>query len=254
MSKTIAIFVAAAVSAVAASPYTVASAAPAGGAFAIKNAAPITVENARWGGGWHGGGWHGGGWRGGGWRGGGWGWGVGGGLVAGAIIGGALAAPYYGGYYGGGPYVVDDGYYGDSGYYAEPGGGGGSGILHATIPELQSKYRTVYGQRWPSPSVSVGKPDANKKPRHDAGVFFSVPYDCHSQNLRRICTAGNHGRSNVVPVWARDRLNGRRASSGSLRRVRKSDRACAKWEGRVGWRGPWNSHWSTAPEASGSAR
>ena len=41
MSKTIAIFVAAAVSAVAASPYTVASAAPAGGAFAIKNAAPI---------------------------------------------------------------------------------------------------------------------------------------------------------------------------------------------------------------------
>ena len=100
MSKTIAIFVAAAVSAVAASPYTVASAAPAGGAFAIKNAAPITVENARWVGGWRGGGW-----RGGGWRGGGWGWGVGGGLVAGAIIGGALAAPYYGGYYGGGPYV-----------------------------------------------------------------------------------------------------------------------------------------------------
>ena len=121
MSKTIAIFVAAAVSAVAALPYTVASAAPAGGAFAIKNAAPIAVENARWGGGWHGGGW-----RGGGWRGGGWGWGVGGGLVAGAIIGGALAAPYYGGYYGGGPYVVDDGYYGDSGYYAEPGGGGGA--------------------------------------------------------------------------------------------------------------------------------
>ena len=121
MSKTIAIFVAAAVSAVAALPYTVASAAPAGGAFAIKNAAPIAVENARWGGGWRGGGW-----RGGGWRGRGWGWGIGGGLVAGAIIGGALAAPYYGGYYGGGPYVVDDGYYGDSGYYAEPGGGGGA--------------------------------------------------------------------------------------------------------------------------------
>ena len=109
MSKTIAIFVAAAVSAVAASPYTVASAAPAGGAFAIKNAAPISVENARWVGGWRGGGWRA---AAGGWRGGGWGWGVGGGLVAGAIIGGALAAPYYGGYYGGGPYVVDDGYYG----------------------------------------------------------------------------------------------------------------------------------------------
>ena len=66
MSKTIAIFVAAAVSAAAALPYTVASAAPAGGAFAIKNAAPIAVENARWGGGWRGGGWRGGGW---GWRG-----------------------------------------------------------------------------------------------------------------------------------------------------------------------------------------
>ena len=119
MSKTIAIFVAAAVSAVATLPYTVASAAPAGGAFAIKSAAPIAVENARWGGGWHGGGW-----RGGGWRGGGWGWGVGGGLVAGAIIGGALAAPYYGGYYGGGPYVVDDGYYAEPGYYQGGGGGG----------------------------------------------------------------------------------------------------------------------------------
>ena len=56
MSKTIAIFVAAAVSAAAASPCTVASAAPASGAFAIKNAAPISVENARWVGGWRGGG------------------------------------------------------------------------------------------------------------------------------------------------------------------------------------------------------
>jgi hypothetical protein len=126
MSKTMAIFVAVTVSAVAALPYTVASAAPVGGALAIKNAAPITIEDARWVGGWRGGGW--------GWRGRGWGWGFGGGLAAGALIGGALAAPYYyGGYYGG-PYY-GDAYYADPGYaapgyYAEPyaGGGGGGGV------------------------------------------------------------------------------------------------------------------------------
>src|SRR5215472_14011106 len=65
MSKMRAILVAAAVSAVAASSYTVASAAPVDGALALRNAAPITIEKARWVG-WRGGGW---GWRGSGWDG-----------------------------------------------------------------------------------------------------------------------------------------------------------------------------------------
>src|SRR5215831_9639469 len=82
---------------------SIASAAPVGGALAIKNAATSNIETVRWG--WGGRGW--------GW---GRGWGLGGGLAAGAIIGGALAAPYYygGGYYGG-PY-----YYGGGPYYAAP--------------------------------------------------------------------------------------------------------------------------------------
>jgi len=118
MSKTIAIFVAAAVSAVTASPSR-AAAAPVGGASPRKYAAPVALENARWVG-WRGGGW--------GWRGPGWGWGVAGGLAAGALIGGALAAPYYyGGYYGGGPYY-GGAYYADPGYYAEPYAGGGGGV------------------------------------------------------------------------------------------------------------------------------
>lgn len=98
-----------------------ASAAPVGGAYALKNSAPSSVDHVRWGG--HGG-WHGGH----GWHGGGWGWGVGAGLATGAIIGSALAAPYYyGGYYPGyGGYYDDPGYYAqDPGYYAEPYGGGG---------------------------------------------------------------------------------------------------------------------------------
>ncbi len=129
MSKTRAIFVAAALSAIAATSSTVASAAPVGGAFALKNAAPITVENARWVGGWRGGGW--------GWRGPGWGWGVAGGLAAGAIIGGALAAPYYyGGYYGG-PYY-GGAYYANPGYYVEPYEGGGGDAVEYCMQRYRS--------------------------------------------------------------------------------------------------------------------
>ena len=129
MSKTRAIFVAAALSVIASSSSTVASAAPVGGAFALKNAAPMTVENARWVGGWRGGGW--------GWRGPGWGWGVAGGLAAGAIIGGALAAPYYyGGYYGG-PYY-GGAYYANPGYYAEPYAGGGGDAVEYCMQRYRS--------------------------------------------------------------------------------------------------------------------
>jgi hypothetical protein len=144
MSKTIAIFVAAAVSAVAALPYTVASAAPAGGAFAIKNAAPIAVENARWGGGWHGRGWRGGGWRGGGWGGGGWGWGVGGGLLPGRSSGGRSRTPYYGGLLRADPPWT--GIDRMPGYLRRTRGGDGHGIPYATSRTIQ--IPTVYGQRW----------------------------------------------------------------------------------------------------------
>ena len=89
MSKTITNLIAAGlISFVVPSYASIESAAPSGGAFAIKNAASSNIEHVRWG------------WRG-GW---GWGWCVGAGVAAGALIGGALAAPYYyGGYYGG-PY------------------------------------------------------------------------------------------------------------------------------------------------------
>src|SRR5262245_15208058 len=117
MSNTITKLLAAALIAVAVTSFAgIASAAPVGGALAIKNAATSNIETVQW-------------------RGRGWGWGFGGGLAAGAIIGGALAAPYYygGGYYGG-PY-----YYGGGPYYpapadeVEPGydaasGGGGRGV------------------------------------------------------------------------------------------------------------------------------
>ena len=129
MSKMRAILVAAAMSAVAASSYTVASAAPVDGTLALRNAAPVTIEKARWVG-----------WRGGGrgWRGGGWGWGVGAGVAAGALIGGALAAPdYYGGYYGG-PYGYYGGYYSDPGYYAEPYAGGGDGGVEYCMQRYRS--------------------------------------------------------------------------------------------------------------------
>ena len=68
-----------------------ATAAPATGALALKNAVPTTVELVYW-------------------RRRGYGYGgVGAGFIAGAIIGGAIAAPYYGYGYGPGPY-----------YYAPP--------------------------------------------------------------------------------------------------------------------------------------
>ena len=150
MSKTMALFVAVTVSTVAASSYTVASAAPVGGALAIKNAAPITVQDARWVGGWRGGGW--------GWRGRGWGWGFGGGLAAGALIGGALAAPYY---YGGGPYYGDAYYadpgYADPGYYAQPYGGGGGGGVEYCMQRFRSynpntgTYTGYDGRQHPCP-------------------------------------------------------------------------------------------------------
>src|SRR5262245_50406913 len=98
MSNTLTKLMAAALIAVAVPSFAgSASAAPAGGAMAIKNAATSNIETVRWG--WGGRGW-----------GRGWGWGLGGGLAAGAIIGGALAAPYYygGGYYGG-PYYYGGG-------------------------------------------------------------------------------------------------------------------------------------------------
>ena len=79
MSKTMTRLLAAALVAVAVPSFaSIAAAAPVSGAFAIKNAAPSTIETVRWGGGWHGGGW-GGGWHGGGWHGGGRGWHGGGG-------------------------------------------------------------------------------------------------------------------------------------------------------------------------------
>ena len=80
MSKIITKLIAAALISVAVPSYaSIASAAPTGGALAIKNAASSNIENVRWG------------WRGGwGW---GRGWGVGAGIAAGALIGGALAAP-----------------------------------------------------------------------------------------------------------------------------------------------------------------
>jgi hypothetical protein len=69
---------------------SVAAAMPFADGQAIKNAAPSSTEQVRWGRGF--------------------GWGFGAGLVGGAIIGGALA-PYP--YYGPGPY-----YYGPGPYYA----------------------------------------------------------------------------------------------------------------------------------------
>src|SRR4029450_6968325 len=84
VSKTITNLIAAGlISFVVPSYASIASAAPSGGALAIKNAASSNIEHVRWG------------WRGGWGWGRGWGWGVGAGVAAGALIGGALAAPYY---------------------------------------------------------------------------------------------------------------------------------------------------------------
>ena len=67
---------------------SVATAAPATGALALKNAVPTTVESVYWRRHRYGYG------------------GVGAGFIAGAIIGGALAAPYYGYGYGPGYYYA----------------------------------------------------------------------------------------------------------------------------------------------------
>lgn len=82
-----------------------ASAAPVGGALAIKKAVPANTESVQWRRGW-------------GWRG-GWGWGgAAAGFVAGAVVGSALTAPYY---YGYGPYYPDP-YYPGPYYYGPPAG------------------------------------------------------------------------------------------------------------------------------------
>jgi hypothetical protein len=132
MSKTITKLIAAVLISVVVPSYaSTASAAPAGGALAIKNAASSNIEQVRWG------------WRGGWGWGRGWGWGVGAGVAAGALIGGALAAPYYyGGYYGGpyyyaSPYYADPYYVVDDSYYSEPIGGG---AYYGSSPYYRGAY------------------------------------------------------------------------------------------------------------------
>ena len=153
MSNTITKLMAAALVAVVVPSFAgVASAAPAGGALALKNAATSNIETVQWRG------------RGWGWGGRGWGWGFGGGLAAGAIIGGALAAPYYYGggyyggpyYYGGGPYyAAPPAYQVDPGYYEE-GGGGGGGVEYCmrrfrSYDPRSGTYMGYDGQRHPCP-------------------------------------------------------------------------------------------------------
>jgi hypothetical protein len=155
MSKTITTLMAAALIAVAVPSFaSVASAAPADGALAIKNAATSNIETVRWVG------------RSWGW-GRGWGWGLGGGLAAGAIIGGALSAPYYyGGYYGGpyyaapyyaSPYYAAPEYEVEPGYYAESYGGGGGGGVDYCMRRYRSYDRRTGtflgndGRRHPCP-------------------------------------------------------------------------------------------------------
>jgi hypothetical protein len=112
-----------------------ASAAPVGGAIALKNSAPGAVEQVRWGG--HGG-WHG--------HGGGWGWGVGAGLATGAIIGGALAAPYYyGGYPYGGYYAPGPGYYAEQPYYEDEGGDDATGYCMQRFRSYDPRSGTYLG-------------------------------------------------------------------------------------------------------------
>jgi hypothetical protein len=95
----------------------IASAAPAGGALALKNAAGSDVVAV--------------------WGRGGWGWGLGAGLLGGAIIGGALAAPYY---YGS-PYYYPPAYYGP-GYYPAPAYGYGPGPGGDGVAYCSRRYRS----------------------------------------------------------------------------------------------------------------
>ena len=141
MSNTITNLMAAALIAVAVPSFaSIASAAPVGGALAIKNVATSNIETVRWG-----------------WGGRGWGWGLGGGLAAGAIIGGALAAPYYysgGYYYGGGPYYAAPAYEVEPGYYEEGGGGGGVEYCMRRFRSYDPRsgtYMGYDGQRHPCP-------------------------------------------------------------------------------------------------------
>ena len=124
-----------------------ASAMPFADGVAIKNAAPATPDQVRWGG-------HG------------WGWGAGAGFVAGALLGGALVGPRYYGpgpyYYGPGPYYAPDPYYAAPGpYYSDPGPYSADPTGGDPVAYCQSRFRSydprsgTYlgydGQRHPCP-------------------------------------------------------------------------------------------------------
>ena len=137
MPKTITKLIAAALISVVVPSYaSIASAAPAGGALAIKNAASSNIEQVRWG------------------------WGIGAGVAAGALIGGALASPYYyGGYYGGpyyyaSPYYADPDYAVDESYYSEPIGGG---AYYGSSPY----YRGGYARDYRGAYARAGNADVN---------------------------------------------------------------------------------------------
>jgi hypothetical protein len=118
---------------------SVASALPVLDASAIRNAAPQTIEQVQWRGGW------------------GWGGPFALGAVAGALIGGALVGPYYYGYgpYYPGPYYPGPppGYYGypppppygypppAPGYAAPPGASAGDPVAYCT-----QRYRSYSPQ------------------------------------------------------------------------------------------------------------
>jgi len=142
---------------------TIAAAAPSGGAFALKNAAPSNIETVRsvgfWGGGW------------------GRGWDVGAGLATGAEIGGLIAAPYwYGGYYPG--YRPYYGYYSApdySGYYTEPVDGG------------------YYGGGYATPLLATATTTA-------AAVVSSTACNATAPTIRATGTfIGNDGRPHLCP-------------------------------------------------------
>ena len=186
MSKTTTKLMAAALITFAVPSYaSVASAAPISGAFAIRNAAPSSIENVRWG------------WRGGWGWGRGWGWaGVGAGLAAGALIGGALAAPYYyGGYYGGpdyyaSPYYAEPYYAVDQGYYTEPVGGGyySGGAYYGGGDYYRGAYARSGGDYYRGTYARSGSGDVNYCMRRYR------TYDARSGTF-----IGNDGRRHPCP-------------------------------------------------------